>query len=62
MQYTTINFDLFGTLVGDFSRTHYEDVYMRIAGEVHISYDVFSHAFGQTFERQSHRRCRASRH
>jgi hypothetical protein len=46
MQYTAIIFDLFSTLVGDFSRTRYEyeDVYMRMAGEVHIPYDVFSHA------------------
>jgi hypothetical protein len=28
MQYTAIIFDLFGTLVRDFSRTRYEDVYM----------------------------------
>ena len=49
MPYSAIIFDLFGTLVGDFSRTRYEEVHMRMAGEVRIPYAVFSHAFGQTF-------------
>jgi hypothetical protein len=47
MQYTAIIFDLFGTLVRDFSRTRYEDVYMRIAGEVHMGAFPFSRLKGK---------------
>jgi len=49
MQYTAIIFDLLGTLIGDFSRTRYEDVYVCMARAVQLPSDVFRHAFGQTF-------------
>ncbi len=49
MKYTAIIFDLFGTLIGDFSRTRYEDVYVCMARAVQLPSDVFRHAFGQTF-------------
>jgi hypothetical protein len=52
MQYTAIIFDLFGTLVRDFSRTRYEDVYMRIAGEVHMGAFPFSRLKGKHLCRQ----------
>jgi len=49
MQYTAIISDLFGTLVGEFSRQRYEDISVQMAREVHIPHALFHQALGQTF-------------
>lgn len=53
MIFTAIIFDLFGTLVGDFSRHAYDVVYRHMAQALDVPLDDFRRAFGQSFQDRS---------
>ncbi len=53
MKFTAVVFDLFGTLVSDFSRHRYDDVYRQMADAVAAPLDDFRQAFGQSLRDHS---------
>lgn len=53
MQLTAVIFDLFGTLVSDFSRHSYDTVYQHMAQALDVPLDDFRQAFGQSFQDRS---------
>lgn len=53
MKFTAVVFDLFGTLVGDFSRHRYDAVYRQMADAVAAPLDDFRQAFGQSLRDRS---------
>ncbi len=53
MKVTAVIFDLFGTLVGDFSRQTYDVVYRYMAQAVDAPLDDFRQAFGQSLQDRS---------
>ncbi len=53
MKFTAVIFDLFGTLVDDFSRHRYDGVYRQMANAVEAPLDEFRQAFGQSLRDRS---------
>lgn len=52
-KFTAVIFDLFGTLVRDFSRHDYDVVYQHMARAVNAPLDDFRRAFGQSYQDRS---------
>ncbi|WP_089936012.1 HAD family hydrolase [Candidatus Entotheonella palauensis] len=53
MKFTAVVFDLFGTLVRDFSRHSYDIVYQHMAQTLDAPLDDFRQAFGRSFQDRS---------